>query len=348
MTVDRPARIAVVGAGWRAEHFFRIIKALPDRFDLVGAVVRRQAEAERLSERDIPAVTELHHLDDLSPDFVVVATPAEANADTCEQLASYGHSLLLETPPGMNDHELDRLLTLEKAGADIQVAEQYRYQPLLAARLAVIASGRLGEITSADVSVAHGYHGVALIRAALGAGLGEFQVSAHEYRSPIAIGPGRDGPPTEAGIQESLRTVARLTFGDQVGTYDWTVDQYFSWIRSLRFMVRGTRGELDGVDVTYLLDDNRPVIQKLQRWDTGLEGNLEDPGHRGYLLGEEWVYENPFPTARLTDDEIAIATVLQLMSEHVTTGSPVYALAEAVQDTRISLAITQAARSASA
>lgn len=348
MTVDRPARIAVVGAGWRAEHFFRIIEALPDQFDLVGVAVRRQAEVERLAERSIPAVNGLRDLDDLSPDFVVVATPAEANADTCEQLVSHGYPLLLETPPGVNDHELDRLLTLEKDGADIQVAEQYRYQPLLAARLAVIASGRLGEITSADVSVAHGYHGVALIRAALGVGLGEFQVSAHEHQSPIAIGPGRDGPATEPGMQTSLRTLARITFGEQVGTYDWTDDQYFSWIRSLRFMVRGTRGELDGLDVTYLLDDGRPVAQRLQRWDTGLEGNLEDPGHRGYLLGEEWVYENLFPTARLTDDEIAIATVLQLMSEHVATGSPVYALAEAVHDTRISLAIAQAARSASA
>lgn len=347
MTVERPARIAVVGAGWRAEHFFRIIKALPDRFDLVGVAVRREAEVMRLAERGIHAVTELRHLDDISPDFVVVATPAEANANTCEQLAAQGHPLLLETPPGVDDAELDHLLALEQSGADIQVAEQYQHQPLLAARLAVIASGRLGEITSADVSVAHGYHGVALIRAALGAGLGEFHVSAHEHESPITIGPGRDGPPTEIGIQQSLRTVAHIDFGDQLGTYDWTDDQYFSWVRSLRFMVRGTRGELDGLAVNYLLDDGKPVAQTLQRWDTGLEGNLEDPGHRGYLLGEEWVYENPFPGARLTDDEIAIATVLQRMSDHVATGSPVYALAEAVHDTRISLAITRAARASS-
>lgn len=343
MTVERPSRIAVVGAGWRAEHFFRIAKALPDRFDLVGVAVRRAAEVERLAERGIPAVTELRHLDDLSPDFVVVATPAEANAGTCEQLADQGHPILLETPPGVDDNELDHLLALEKSGADIQVAEQYRHQPLLAARLAVIASGRLGEITSADVSVAHGYHGAALIRAALGAGLGEFRVSAQRQQSPIAIGPGREGPPTETGVHMSIRTVARIRFGDRVGTYDWTDDQYFSWIRSLRFMVRGTRGELDGLDVRYLLDDGKPAVQRLRRWDTGLEGNLEDPGHRGYLLGEEWVYENPFPMARLTDDEIALATVLQRMCAHVATQSPVYALAEAVHDTRISLAITRAA-----
>jgi len=344
MTGERPARLAVVGSGWRAEHFFRIVRALPDRFELAGVAVRREAEVARLAGHGIEAVTELGRLDDVEPDFVVVATPAEANVDVCEALVAGGHSILLETPPGVNDGELDRMLLLEQSGADIQVAEQYPFQPLLAARLAVISSGRLGDITSADVSVAHGYHGVALIRAALGVGIDEFEVSADEHRSSITIGPDRAGPPTEDGVKPSVRTVATITFDDQVGIHDWSDDQYFSWIRSLRFVVRGTRGELDGHEVRHLLGDGTPVQQTLRRWDAGLEGNLEAPGHRGYLLGDEWVYRNPFPTARLTDDEIAIATVLQCMSDHVMNGTPVYSLGQAVHDTRIALAITRAAR----
>ncbi len=344
MTVERPARIAVVGSGWRAEHFFRIIRALPDRFELVGVSVRRQAEVARLAERGIEAVTQLVRLEDHEPDFVIVATSAEANVDVCEALAANGHSILLETPPGVNDDELDRMLLLEQGGADVQVAEQYPFQPLLAARLAVISSGRLGNVTSADVSVAHGYHGVALIRAALGVGIDEFEVSADEHHSTITIGPDRAGPPPEGGVKPSLRTVATITFGDRVGIYDWSDDQYFSWIRSLRFVVRGTRGELDGHEVRHLLDDGTPVHQTLRRWDTGLEGNLEGPGHRGYLLGDEWVYRNPFPTAQLTDDEIAIATVMQRMSDHVADRTPVYSLDQAVHDTRIALAVGRAAR----
>lgn len=339
-----PVRIAVVGSGWRAEHFFRIIGALPDRFELAGVAVRRDAEIARLAEKGVTAFTEMRRFDDLEPDFVVVATPAEANVAVCEELSSHGHPILLETPPGVNDHELDQMLRLEQNGADIQVAEQYPFQPLMAARLAVISSGRLGDVTSADVSVAHGYHGVALIRAALGVGLEEFEITADEQLSSITIGPDRAGPPASGGVKPSLRTVATIRFGDRVGIHDWSDDQYFSWIRSLRFAVRGTRGELDGHEVRYLLDDGTPVQQTLRRWDTGLEGNLEAPGHRGYLLGDEWVYENPFPTVRLTDDEIAIATVLQRMSDHVATGSPVYSLDQATRDTRISLAITRAAR----
>ena len=44
-------------------------------------------------------------------------------------------------------------------GARVQVAEQYLFQPIHQARLAVLASGRLGTVSHAQVSAAHGYHG---------------------------------------------------------------------------------------------------------------------------------------------------------------------------------------------
>lgn len=96
MTVERPARIAVVGSGWRAEHFFRIFTALPEQFELVGVAVRREAEATRLAAQGIETVTELARLVDLEPDFVVVATPAEANADVATELAGLGLAMPLD------------------------------------------------------------------------------------------------------------------------------------------------------------------------------------------------------------------------------------------------------------
>jgi len=335
-----PSRFAVVGSGWRAEYFFRIAAARPDRFEIPGVLVRRQTEVERLAaQHGLVAVTDSNEIDDLDPDFVVVATPPEANADVCEEFVGRGHAVLLETPAGASFEQVDRLAQLAATGARVQVAEQYQFQPLLAARLAVIASGRLGPITSAHVSVAHGYHGVALIRAALGVGIGEVEVSRHEHRSDIARGPDRSGPATTDDLVSSTQLIALLSFGDQLGVYDWSDDQYFSWIRSLRFLVRGERGELDGHQVRYLLDSGQPVEQSLRRWDTGLEGNLETPGHRGYLLGEEWVYRNPFPGDRLSDDEIAVATVLDRMAMFVADGTPFYPLEDAVHDARLALRI---------
>jgi predicted dehydrogenase len=340
---SRTVRIVVVGSGWRAEHFFRIARCLRDRFEIAGVVVRRESEVGRLAEQGLEAVTDLGSIDEFAPDFVVVATQADANADLCEELTQRGHAILVETPPGVNDEQLDRMLRLAQEGARIQVAEQYQFQPLIAARLAVIASGRLGAITSAHVSVAHGYHGVAMLRAALGVGVTDVGVTAHEHRSRITAGPGRAGAPTVDAVEPSIQTLAIMRFGDQLGIYDWSEDQYFSWIRTLRFVVRGTRGELDGHEVRFLLPSGEPVQQTLRRSDTGLEGNLEDPGHRGYLLGDEWIYRNRFPTARLTDDEIAIATVLDRMWDYVSGDTAFYSVAEAVHDTRIARAIADSA-----
>lgn len=342
----KPTRFVVVGSGWRAEYFFRIAAAQPNRFEIQAVIVRRQAEVERLwSEYGLAAVTDSKRIDDLDPDFVVVATSPETNSEVCEDLVDRGHAVLLETPAGVDHDQLDRMARLAANGAPVQVAEQYRFQPLLAARLAVIASGRLGPITSAHVSVAHGYHGVALIRAALGVGIGDVEVRTHRHHSSITRGPDRSGPPVSNDLVASTQTISLLSFGGQLGIYDWCDDQYFSWIRSLRFMVRGERGELVGHQVRYLLDSGEPVEQSLRRWDTGTEGNLETPGHRGYLLGDEWVYRNPFPDDRLSDDEIAVASVLDRMRVFVATGAGFYSLQDSVHDSRLALRIDVSANS---
>ncbi len=338
-----PTRFAVVGSGWRAEYFMRIAADRPDRFEIAGVQVRRQAEVERIAaEFGLDAFTDPDRLDDLGTDFVVVATPAAANVDVCEDLTSRGHAVLLETPAGVDEAQFDRLERLAADGARVQVAEQYQYQPLLAAHLAIIRSGLLGPITSARVSVAHEYHGVALLRAALGVGVGEFSVRAHAHRSSITRSPDRAGPPTDDDLTPTTEVVATIDFDGRLGVYDWTDDQYFSWIRSLRFVVRGERGEIDGDTVRHLDADGTPIEQNLRRWDTGLRGNLEAPGHRGYLLGDEWVYRNPFPTTRWSDDEIAVATVLDHMATYVETGAAFYPLADGVQDARVAAAITDA------
>jgi hypothetical protein len=97
-----------------------------------------------------------------------------------------------ETPPA---HDLDALVHLWKGlpkNARIQVAEQYQFQPLHAARLALMRSGLLGEIHEAQVSVAHGDHGLSLLRKFLNLGFENatiralaFNDKAIETRDPI-------------------------------------------------------------------------------------------------------------------------------------------------------------------
>ena len=78
------------------------------------------------------------------------------------------------------------------------------------------------------------------------------------------------------------------------------------------------------------------------RQDTGQNGNLEGYYHRGILAGSEWLYTNPWMPARLSDDEIAIATCLDKMAQYVAGGPSFYSLAEAAQDHYLSLLMQQA------
>lgn len=341
-----PVRFGVIGSGWRAEYFFRLAADRPDLFEIPAVAVRRSTEVDRLAAAfGLLASTDAHCVDDIGLDFVVVCTSAEANVSVCDDLVVRGHAVLLETPAGTDEADFARLTELSRSGARIQVAEQYQYQPLLSARLSVIRSGLLGPIVSARVSVAHAYHGVALIRCALGVKGAEFSVSAHAHDSSIVRGPDRAGPPTTDDLVPSREVMATMTLDGRLGVYDWSDDQYFSWVRGLRFTVRGERGELDGETVRFVDSQGAPVEQTLHRVDTGLRGNLEAPGHRGYLLGDRWVYENPFPSTRWSDDEIAVATVLRRMADYVGEGIDFYPVTEGIQDARVAAAIDRSLES---
>ena len=91
----------------------------------------------------------------------------------------------------------------------------------------------------------------------------------------------------------------------------------------------------------YLDADNRPVEQSLRRVDLGVWNNQEW-SHEGIFLGDRALYTTPLPGARLNDDELAVATGLLLMHRHVTEGTPCYPLAEALQDTYLSLKMDEA------
>ncbi|MNP79068.1 hypothetical protein D3C76_1768170 [compost metagenome] len=60
------------------------------------------------------------------------------------------------------------------------------------------------------------------------------------------------------------------------------------------------------------------------------------------MLGEEFVYKNPYMNVRLNDDEIAVATCMDRMGEYLATGAEFYSLKEALQDTYIALMMDSA------
>jgi predicted dehydrogenase len=340
----KPIEFAVVGAGWRTEFFLRIARALPDRFRLVGVTVRSPDKATAIKSAwgvsTFPDIDRL--LGGCHPAFVIVSVPQPAAPSIIAELVDRKMVVLTETPAAPTRDGLIELWSLVERGAHIQVAEQYALQPLHAARLALVRSGRLGDPTFAHVSACHGYHGTSLIRHFLGIGFEPAAVTARDFEAEIVVGPGRAGPPTGEKLTTSRQVIAQLDFGAKLGIYDFTGDQYFSWIRSLGVLIRGSRGEIHDQAARWLEAFDKPVHCELLRQDAGQGGNLEGLWHKGYSAGAEWLYRNPFPYASLSDDEIAIATLLQGMQAYVEGGDEVYGFAEAAQDQVLSLAINEA------
>jgi hypothetical protein len=343
----KPIVFGLVGGRWRAEFYFRIAQALPGRFRVAGCVAQSETTRTRVkADWNIPVFNKIDGLLNEQPEFVVTSVPWAASEPLLLELASRNVPVLAETPPASDLEGLTRLWRTLPDNARIQVAEQYAFQPLHAARLAFVRSGKLGEISQAQVSVAHGYHGISLIRKFLNIGYENVVLRAFEFKSPLIAGPDRSGPPSEEKKIESLQTIAWLQFGQKLAVFDFTGDQYFSWIRSQRLLVRGERGEINNLEGCYLDDFRRPVRIRFERNDAGQTGNLEGYYHKGYGAGGEDWYQNPFAPGRLSDDEIAVATCLELMRRYLETGKSFYSLAEASQDHYLSLMIGEAARRA--
>ena len=336
----------IVGAGWRTEFYLRIARALPDRFKVTG-VAESDPKKHKPFEQTwgLPIYADIAELlKKSSPSFVVAAVGWASTPGVMIELSERKMPVLTETPPASDLKGLLELNAKIKKDARIQVGEQYWVQPHLQACSNLIKQGLLGRLTHAQVSVAHGYHGISLIRRFLGIGLEAPKISGKHFTAPIVAGSGRQGPPECEQIKDSGQDIIFFDWGDRLGLLDFTGDQYFGWIRNPRLLLRGERGEIVN-DVAYYLKDFRtPMAVELHRETTGANGNLEGFYLRGIRAGGEWAYINPFAPAPLSDDELAIATCLVKMDEYVRTGREFYTLAEAMQDHYLNLLCQQAVK----
>lgn len=337
----------IVGGGWRAEFFMRIARALPERFYVSGVVIRNEEKGRAFEEQwGVPTFRSTEDLlKQTISSFVVLSVPVSQTPELIKQLVRQGVPVLSETPPAADLEQLNQLYQDIGPDARVQVAEQYAFQPLHAARIAIVQSGLLGTVSQAQVSAAHGYHGISIMRSLLGIRFEDAQIRGFGFSSPIISGPNREGDPTQEKTSISNQVIAHLAFGDKLGVFDFTGDQYFSWIRSERVLVRGNKGEINNTRLAYLQDFRTPIQLELRRLNAGENGNLEGYYHKGILAGDKWVYRNPFQPGRLSDDEIAIATSLQKMGDYVQGGPSFYSLAEAAQDHYLGMMITQAVKS---
>lgn len=337
--------IGIIGGGWRADFFMRIAKQLPG-FSIAGVLRRSPEKAQQTQQQHgVPAFHTLEDFLQAKPDFVVLAVPRSVVLKQLEALFQRQVPVLVETPPAANTEELAQLWQLYTSQKPVvMVAEQYFCQPYHSANLSLIQSGLLGQVHSASNGMMHGYHGISMLRKVLGIGMENAYIHGKTYPYSITQTCGRDGPITTGGLAQATRQAYTFQFeSGKLAFWDFSDEQYFSYIRQRHFSVQGTRGEICDYDYHYLNEDNTPVSLRLQRDELGQYSNLEGYGLRGLCLGGKTVYQNPFPGTRLNDDEIAIATLMQNMVDHIVQGTPLlYPLKDALQDSYLALCLEAA------
>ena len=99
--------------------------------------------------------------------------------------------------------------------------------------------------------------------------------------------------------------------------------------------VKGTRGEIVNNTVRYLQDGIAHEFE-MKREAFGEYENLDGMGISAITGGGRVWYKAPLAGARLSDEEMAIATVLLKMARYVETGEEFYSLREAATDVLLS------------
>ncbi|MCX4816284.1 Gfo/Idh/MocA family oxidoreductase [Streptomyces sp. NBC_01239] len=346
---DRPAKFAIVGTGWRSEFFLRVAAELPGRFAVTGVHSRSAARREELAHRfgtlAVGSVGEAAKQGE--PDFVIVAVPWPAAPEITQQIVELGVAVLEETPPAP-DLPMMRALWSRVGERDlVQVAEHNMFMPAHRARLRMVKEGLVGEPTSVQVTSNHLYHAVSIMRGLLDVGRGPTTVIANSVSTslvdPIAFGGASSDNPDPV---PRTATLAILDFGGgRTGLYDFTENQWWNPLRHRRLTVRGTGGEIVDDRVVFLEDPRTIVESTVTRRQTGIDMNLEGFFLDSIAVNGRAMYRNPYRPARLSDEDIAVATVVERMSMWVRgEGPPPYPLADGLQDHLLGLAIEESAR----
>lgn len=312
-------RYVIVGSGWRSEFYVRIAKALPEQFEALAMLCRTEEKAGIMHEKTgVYATVSREECESLKPDFIVVAVDKPSIFKVSRGFLDKGFPVLCETPVGQNIEDLEDAWQLHCYGTRFQTAEQYHLYPQYEKILEIVKSGVLGVPHAVNLSVAHDYHGVSLIRRLLGTGFENAFFTGKRYTFPVLETADRNGPVKDGAVTERYRIRMDIEFDSgKMGFYDFCNVQYHSCIRGTDIRVQGERGEIAGNRLAYMDRDQ-------------------------ICHNETITWENPYEKQGLTDDEAAIAKLLAGMKHYVDTGEEVYPMAEALQDAYFALCMEKA------
>ena len=273
-------------------------------------------------------VDTIDKLKEIPCDFIVNCINKDDISKLSLSLAAEGYAVLAETPACTSDEQAKNLIKNFNPKYKIQIAEQFHLKPMYQAIKRIIENGIIGNVNYINISVAHEYHAMSLIRFFLNSDNVKL-ISQTEFNSPILHTNFRNGEVDNKTYQDSRHTIKIFDFGGKTAVYDFDAEQYFSPIRTDHLLIRGNHGEIENDTVRYFNQDNKFVESKIVQHKSG---NLDGLYNGDITFENQVLYTSPFGTARLSDEETAIATVLVKMNEYLKTGKEFYGFEKALND----------------
>ena len=313
----------IIGGGWRAEFYLRIAKALPERFHVSGICVRNPERRQYIAEKfNVKVLSSIEECLQEPFDFIVNCINIEDISDLCVVLADRGYYVLSETP----------VILAPVAGhcyEKIQVAEQFHLKGTYQALKKIIDLGVIGNVNHIQLSVAHNYHAMSLLRFLLEDYEKPNLISSHILDDKMVRTHGRIGEFVEKAEEITHRQIKIYQFKNATAIYDYNIEQYFSPIRKDHILIRGTTGEIKNTQVRYLNSDNKAVCSDIKSFMSGLlDGFFIDK----ITFEDKTFFEYPYKEARLSEEEIVIAQCLIDMSNYIKTGNELYSYERAYED----------------
>ena len=313
----------ILGGGWRAEFYLRIASFIPDRFKVKAVYVRNKKRNEYIREKyNVKATETLEETLDEEFDFIVNCINKEHVSDYAVSLADRGYFVLCETPVTKipeGKHNFDK----------IQVAEQFHLKGTFAAIKKIINMGIIGNVNHIEISAAHDYHAMSLLRFLLDDYkkpqlLGDYSLEDELLRTNY-----RYGEIEDKKLEKTKQIIKLFKFDNATALYNYNKEQYFSPIRKDRLLIRGQRGEIDNFRVGYYNKSNNYVESDIKLRKSGLlDGFYNDK----ITFEDKVLYEFPFKAARLSEEETAIAECLEGMKRYILKGTELYSFEKAYED----------------
>ena len=321
-------RYAILGSGWRSEFYLRIATLMPKRFSVSAICIRnKEKQSYFFKKYTVKIVNTVDELLGLDYDFVVNCVDKASICDTITLLCKKGVPVLTETPINNLPEDYNDIWK-------VQLAEQFHFLPQNQAYKTIIDSGLLGDVHQVQISCCHEYHAASLIRFFLDTKDEIPKISTFSFDDNVYKYNSRQGL-EKPNLVTSKQKISLLSFSGKTAVYDFSGEQYFSDIRASRICIRGTNGEVVNNKCTYI-KDGLPITFSLERVQTGINENLDGFSLVGITGNGSYLYINPFENARLSDEDIAIATCLENMYQYLKTSKAFYSLNEGIIDTTIS------------